>query len=123
MLWLFAPENRICHFLTTWPMSREWDILDLENIPVAPGVVWFGQLVALAELRRSLPTQAVLLPVNQPEHHDELAVVLVGDRSTYYRRRRCTCFRIARCDLACFPQYACWRRRVAVGFPLYPPAT
>ena len=77
MLWLFAPENRICHFLTTWPMSREWDILDLENIPVARGVVWLGQLGALAELRRSPPPRLCLLLVNQPEHHAELAVVLV----------------------------------------------
>ena len=69
------------------------------------------------------PPRLCLLLVNQPEHHAELAVVLVGDRSTHYRRGRCTCFRTARCDLACFPRYACWRRRVAVGCPLYPPAT
>ena len=34
MLWLLARENRICHFRTTWPMSRfeEFHRKDCESL-------------------------------------------------------------------------------------------
>ena len=43
-------------------MSRELDILNLEKLPVAPGVEQFGQLGPLDELRWSPPTQAGFTP-------------------------------------------------------------
>ena len=39
ILWLYAPEKRICHLRTIWPISLEWYNANLERFADMPGAV------------------------------------------------------------------------------------